>query len=255
MNLSEIEYVSRFAWPALEEQELSFGVLRYSAGVNRRSNSLNVFIDANYDHEKLVEITELFFAQRHLPAIVRVLNIDGGSRAKFQTLDDYLADNEYRVEAPTRVLSLDLRRVERTQSKLTSITSNSCEQNCWLRVWYKLSGFSHAQFEIHQEMLSKIRCATNFLVLINRSGDPVSCGMAALSNSALGIFGIATHKDYRGRGYAVTLVQSLLQWGEVKGARYAFLQVEAVNSAALALYHRLGFTEFYSYWYRVKELH
>lgn len=255
MNLSEIEYASRFAWPALEEQELSFGVLRYAAGVNRRSNSMNIFIDAHYDRERLVEITELFFKQRNLPAIVRVLNIDGNDKVRFQMLDSYLAIRKYKVEAPTKVLSLDLGCVKESQSKIASIKSNSCDQDDWLRAWYKLSGFGNARFEIHQKMLNKIPGATHYLVLADRSGKPLGCGMAALSGSAIGIFGIATHMDHRGLGIGVTLIRSLLRWGKENGGCYAFLQVESANSPALALYRKLGFAELYSYWYRVKELH
>jgi len=104
-------------------------------------------------------------------------------------------------------------------------------------------------------MLNKIPGATHYLVLVDRSGKPLGCGMAALSGSAIGIFGIATHMDHRGLGFGVALIRSLLRWGKENGGRYAFLQVESANSPALALYRKLGFAELYSYWYRVKELH
>ena len=46
------------------------------------------------------------------------------------------------------------------------------------------------------------------------------------------------------------LVQSALKWARQRGARSAWLQVEADNAQALALYRALGFDEIYRYHYR-----
>ena len=45
-------------------------------------------------------------------------------------------------------------------------------------------------------------------------------------------------------------MNALLEWGRSQGAARAYLQVEAENAAAVALYARLGFQTFYSYHYR-----
>ena len=46
------------------------------------------------------------------------------------------------------------------------------------------------------------------------------------------------------------LVQSALKWARQRGARFAWLQVEADNAPALGLYRSLGFDEIYRYHYR-----
>lgn len=254
MNLSELEIAARDAWPALEEQEQPFGVLRYSNGVNRRSNSLNVYADVDYQLGKLVDITEQFFRQRRQPAIVRILCPDHAVQNKFHHLDNYLSACGYAIEALTQVMSLDL-----WQSEFTVPTGGNvgivCDRCTWLQARQGLIGFNDEQRNIHQKILGKIACPSRCLVIEDATGFPVSCGMAVLSGAALGIYGLATKEHHRGRGYASALVQSLLQWGISQGARYAYLQVESSNTVAWRLYNDLGFSDRYSYWYRVKQLH
>ena len=49
---------------------------------------------------------------------------------------------------------------------------------------------------------------------------------------------------------AGNLMLSALKWARQRGARDAWLQVEADNAPALALYRSLGFDEVYRYHYR-----
>ena len=77
--------------------------------------------------------------------------------------------------------------------------------------------------------------------------------LGVLHGGWLGLFDIVTHPQQRGQGYAQRLIRQLLDWGAAQGAQGAYLQVMLNNPPALALYQRLGFTEAYRYWYRVKE--
>lgn len=55
----------------------------------------------------------------------------------------------------------------------------------------------------------------------------------------------------RRQGLAGRIVRALAQWGAEAGATHAFLQVEQSNTAAVALYQRLGFTTHHTYLTRV----
>lgn len=251
MKMSIIEEASRLAWPALEEKELSFGVLRYARGVNRRSNSMNVHPLADYEHRDLLLSTESFFGQRNLPAIVRILDGREYRSRDSQLLDNYLASKGYGLEAPTKVLLCDLPIPESTNAHV----SVSLELNDWLRIWQTIGSRSDIQIGVHRITLSKIATNHCFLTLKDRLGSTVSCGMGVISDDVLGIYGIATSTAHRGLGYGTSLLRQLLCWGFSSGARYAYLQVESANLAALRLYEKLGFAEFYSYWYRVQYQH
>ena len=62
---------------------------------------------------------------------------------------------------------------------------------------------------------------------------------------------VVTEPGERRRGHAVALLDTGLAWARSEGARFAALNVEADNAAALALYDRLGYRRQYDYVYRV----
>jgi RimJ/RimL family protein N-acetyltransferase len=51
----------------------------------------------------------------------------------------------------------------------------------------------------------------------------------------------------RRRGLAKAVVGALARWAAALGAQRAYLQVEAHNTAAVALYERLGFATHHTY--------
>ncbi|WP_426510141.1 GNAT family N-acetyltransferase [Dactylosporangium sp. McL0621] len=63
----------------------------------------------------------------------------------------------------------------------------------------------------------------------------------------LGLSLIGVDERMRRRGLAQRLIAALVQWALTLGARDAYLQVEQRNTAAVALYERLGFTVHHVY--------
>jgi ribosomal protein S18 acetylase RimI-like enzyme len=82
------------------------------------------------------------------------------------------------------------------------------------------------------------------------AGTPVASAICVHDGDLAGLFEVATAAAERGKGHARKLVLSALKWARQHGARQAWLQVEAGNRAALALYRSLGFAEVYRYHYR-----
>lgn len=88
------------------------------------------------------------------------------------------------------------------------------------------------------------------LFVAEAEGKPVATGICVHDGDLAGLFEIATDPAARGRGHGRRVVLSALKWALGRGATYAWLQVEADNEAAIALYRSLGFTEAYRYHYR-----
>jgi ribosomal protein S18 acetylase RimI-like enzyme len=65
----------------------------------------------------------------------------------------------------------------------------------------------------------------------------------AMGERALLIANVAVHPDHRRRGIARALTEAALQAAEGQGIRRAWLQADADNEAAQALYRSLGFQE------------
>lgn len=251
MNALEIEQASRAAWPALEEQELEFGVLRYARGADRRTNSLSLHPNARSDAAEIIGTTEKFFTARTATPIVKIVQPSDSNEESLRFLDSVLEDEGYHREAPTQSMLLDLKENGR------GLLGKTCEQiphdelPMWLDAWYEITGRSLESLPVHRATLRDYKFKRALLVKRQLTGDPICTGMAVSKGNAVGLFGIATDSNLRGQGHAESMVRALLNWALVRGVRYAYLQVEDSNVEAINLYKKLGFKKLYSYWYRV----
>jgi N-acetylglutamate synthase len=245
MNPADIEIASRLSWPALEERELPEGLLRCAAGVSRRSNSLIPAVQAGSRPGRTLQLAQDFFAPRKQPVIVRVPDF-----SSFCDFDQYLAVENFRKEAATNVMC---RYLNSASAELGVSSQLEIDYSAWLAGWYEVKQMDRQQLPIHEQILAKIVHDSHYLIAVGEAGNVLATGMGVLTNNSLGILGIATSARYRKRGLAQGVMNSLLAWGMEKGARYAYLQVEADNAAACQLYRKLGFETQYSYWYRVQQ--
>ncbi len=248
MNMNEIEIASRRAWPALEEHETPAGVLRYAAGVSRRSNSMNPLCDRSVDAVSVIQSSEDFFAPRKLPSVVRVTAPLGHMSASQYLLDGMLQERGYRMESPTMVM------VAPVQAGSERVEAPAYSQQQWLEAWYRVKAMPTESLSVHAAMLARIEDPHYLALRFNALSAPLATALAVHSQNCLGLFGVATAEQARRQGQAQSLLRELLAWGAGRGARYAYLQVETANMAARQLYEKHGFQEAYSYWYRVKNL-
>jgi ribosomal protein S18 acetylase RimI-like enzyme len=98
------------------------------------------------------------------------------------------------------------------------------------------------------EIIGAIAPETGLFVL-EQKGEPVATTICVHDGDLAGLFEVATGEAERGKGYGRRVVLSALKWALLRGARRAWLQVEADNDAALGLYSSLGFSEAYRYHY------
>jgi ribosomal protein S18 acetylase RimI-like enzyme len=79
---------------------------------------------------------------------------------------------------------------------------------------------------------------------------PLAVGMSACAGPLAGLFLMRTVPDARRQGHALHVARALLAWAARNGASTMFLQVDADNAPAIALYEREGFTALtrYCFW-------
>lgn len=99
------------------------------------------------------------------------------------------------------------------------------------------------------EVISSIEPEAGLFVL-EHLDQAVATAICVHDRDLAGLFEIATGEAHRGQGYARRVLLSSLKWAHLRGARIAWLQVEAGNEVALGLYRSLGFAEVYRYHYR-----
>jgi ribosomal protein S18 acetylase RimI-like enzyme len=88
------------------------------------------------------------------------------------------------------------------------------------------------------------------LFALERGEDPLATLICVHDGDLAGLFEVATAREARQQGHGRNLILSALKWARLRGARQAWLQVEADNAPALALYGSLGFETVYPYHYR-----
>lgn len=99
-----------------------------------------------------------------------------------------------------------------------------------------------------REIVERISAPHTF-ALVRRNGGPAAVGLGVLTGDLVGIYLMRTAPWARRNGFARDIVRALVQWGAQKGASTAYLQVEAANEVAVALYVTEGFNVAYRYRY------
>ncbi|MBL8537770.1 MAG: GNAT family N-acetyltransferase [Hyphomonadaceae bacterium] len=82
---------------------------------------------------------------------------------------------------------------------------------------------------------------------VERNGAVLAIGMTAGTAELAGLFLMRTAPEARRQGMARRIVRALLADAAARGARHAFLQVEADNAPAIALYESEGFSVLTTY--------
>ena len=99
------------------------------------------------------------------------------------------------------------------------------------------------------EILSAIKPTSGFFMKQDPSNGAVATVLCVQDTDLAGILSLAVAPSHRRERLGTDMLSSALRWARISGARTAWLQVEATNEAAIALYGRFGFTKAYSYRY------
>jgi GNAT superfamily N-acetyltransferase len=111
---------------------------------------------------------------------------------------------------------------------------------------------SRSQADGHErlDILSRIELP-HICVTAYDKGVGVACGTGTLTNGWVGINMMRTNSDYRRSGHAQRVLAAIARWAEGKGCARLYLNVEAGNAPARALYAKAGFETAYEYHYAV----
>lgn len=245
MTPQALEFAAFDAWPSEHSTDVRGWHLRLDRGYTKRANSLNATAHSQRLSETDLDSVEVRFQQLGLTPTIRLTSF-----APVSEVDNLLEQRGYRYcdlsLVMTRALS-DTDTGHRSQEAQT--LSGGAEE--WLEAFQAISGKSGSGQTIHLDILRRIKHPVAWAAH-PASNLPQCCGLGVLVGQNLGLFDIATHADHQRRGLAQQLCHGLLTWGHRRGARSAFLQVVAANSAAIRLYEKLGFRVAYKYWYRVR---
>jgi ribosomal protein S18 acetylase RimI-like enzyme len=93
------------------------------------------------------------------------------------------------------------------------------------------------------------RATSSVFASIESDGRVAAVGSACFSHGWCGVHGMRTAPAYRGRGMASRILAALAAQAHGRGISRVYLQVEAENAKAQALYRRGGFQTAWAYEY------
>ncbi len=118
--------------------------------------------------------------------------------------------------------------------------------HAWASV-YTAPGFDAEDGALRVQLLSRSRFAR--YAYVQSAGVSLAAGTACISRDWLSVHGMRTLPHAQGQGLGASLLAAFTGLARQRGISRAFLQVEADNAPALALYRRFGFTTVWTYHY------
>lgn len=244
--LSRIEDAGLNASAPPQQRWLDGWLVRFSPGKAKRARCVNAVAEGRTSvSDKLAACAQVFDTAQ-LPMIVRITPF-----TKPASLDTTLAQQGLERFDETRVMVLSGLSANEAPA-MTGVSVGATGLEAFAQ---SVGGFRRsplAQRQAHAERL--MNSPVPFQAFELRAGaEVVACGQIAIEGDLVGLYDVFTAEAARGRGFASALCGHLLAHARSRGARHAYLQVEADNHAARAVYRRAGFVDAYAYHYRARD--
>lgn len=245
--LSRIEDAGLNASAPPQQLWLDGWLLRFSPGKAKRARCVNAVAAGRLPAREKLARAEAVYADAGLPLIVRITPFTLPSG-----LDDLLAGMGLQRFDDTRVMVLGLDRPAAAAPRPAGVSVQSVGLEAFAQLVGAMRGSPIAQRQAHAERLANAPvpfCAFE----LKRDGESLACGQFAIEGDLVGLYDVFTQPEARGQGLASIVCAHLLDVAQARGARHAYLQVDADNAPARAVYHRLGFSDAYRYHYRARD--
>jgi GNAT superfamily N-acetyltransferase len=245
LDLRRLEEVGLNALQTQRQLFYDGWLLRVSPGKAKRARSVNAHFTSSLPLAHKIEHCEKVYAARGFPVLFRITPF-----VQPPDLDAVLAARGYEAHETTLVQVMPLVQApDALQLPDVDVTSPSAD--AFADAVAALQHATPAQRDAYYERLVESPLATRALLAQGEEGV-VGVGTVMLDDGLAGIFSMATAPEMRGRGVATALLGQLLAWAWDHGATHAYLQVDANNHRALAVYRRFGFVTAYTYHYRAR---
>lgn len=241
----KIEDMSLNAWPSHKMELYDGWILRFSYFYTHRTNSVEQFGNSTLPWREKVAYCEDVYKRLGSPAIFKI------SPLVSPDFDYTLENRGYEIQHVTEVMTLHLSDA-RLDAPYSAVTITDEIPDIWITSLFDLKGMTNP---IHRAVVPSMYRAIpkeTICASIWKEGKIIATGLGILDRDYIGIYAIHVKENYRGQGFARQICTALLTEGMKKGAENAYLQVVQGNTAAKRLYASLGFTDFYTYWFRVQ---
>ena len=248
-----VEELAANAVPATTVQLVDGWLLRaWPEAPFRRCNSVLAIRGDARDLDARIRVAEDFYRRRALPVRFQL-----GPVTRPPGLERQLAALGYEVEAPVLVQVAGVADLLRATADAASGSLRADVEERPDAAWLEAAAAGHGDERgtrrrvlSYGELLVRIGPRGAVAVVRDADGAVAGTGFVVAERGWAGVFGMGTRPLMRRRRVATRLLHALAEQASRLGAKRLYLQVEADNVPALALYAHAGFDAAYGYHYR-----
>ncbi|PRY15167.1 GNAT family N-acetyltransferase [Kineococcus rhizosphaerae] len=247
IGVEDLERVMAEHWRPLERLDLGGWRLRASEGFTGRANSALAVGDPGVPLVRAVAVVEEFYAARGLrPQVAVAHEVDGPSGVA-----DVLDARGWTVLTPTLVMTAATDDLPGARDASLPdglhVETGPAPDDAWL-AQYHYQGSPTVPAAGRRILVS---ADEQVFVRVVDGARTVAIARGSLSPGWAGVTAVETSPSHRRRGLGRRLLAEVADWARERGAASTYLQVQADNEAARALYAGQGFGVHHAYHYRV----
>ena len=243
-QIALIERATLAAVSPTAQEELPGWLLGLDPGTVRRAHSAVPLQHAAPDDAVLAAI-EARYAAHGLSPTFRLPLV-----ASFEPVRAALTQRAYIATQPTRVQTASAHAMAQRSSAADADLA-AAPDAAWAAVFLG-EGFDPVDGAHRVRLLSRAKGAVFASVRVN--GRVVAAGVGCFSHGWASVHGMRCALSHRRQGLADRILGTLAREAQARAIASVFLQVDAANTNALALYRRAGFTTAwtYEYWHKAR---
>ncbi|HTX49348.1 MAG TPA: GNAT family N-acetyltransferase [Caulobacteraceae bacterium] len=237
-----IEPIAARGWPAAESSAIGAWRLYASRGCSGRINTCWQHGPPGRSTIEAIDAVEAWYAARGFPARFKIVETDAAGAA----LADLLARRGYRSHTPTLTMTGPLHGETDPQIRIDDEIGEA-----FCRVFGDGEFGDGCDAGERLEALARIPKPRGY-ALAEIDGAPAAVGTCAIEADWAGILGMRTLAGFRRLGLGRRVFRALAAYAIAAGASRGYLQVDADNAKAIALYESEGYASayLYRYWQR-----
>lgn len=242
--LSRIEDAGLNASAPLQQRWIDGWLVRYAPGQARRARCVNAVADGVLPLAERLELCRAIYRDHGLPTVFRLTPFSRPSR-----LDAERERLGWGVEGDSRVMVCTELPVAPPTLR-PGLRFQATETEAYAHIIGAERGSDSARIAAHAERLRFSPVPYRSWILVDDAGRALAGAQLAVEDGLAGLYDVFTVEAQRNQGLARAVCARLLAEAAACGARVAYLQVDAHNAPARALYRRLAFADGYAYHYR-----
>lgn len=241
-DFAELARVTARAWRPVESERLGEWELRASGGFTRRANSALPLGDPGVPLEEALAQVRTWYEKRGLPAYIQAATGAAGTQER---LCAQLEAAKWHREVSASVRIGALAPIADLDAPVERVVLSRSIDEGWLRRYQRSGRYGD---DMRQVLTSG---PSVWFAAVPAPGPPdgvpAAIGRCVVDGRWAGFMAVETDPGQRRRGLATSVMTALARRALDEGASAAWLQVEADNEGARALYDRMGFATHHSY--------